>query len=507
MATAATPVAGKNNKTKAFSVIFFLEFWERFGYYGLMAILTLFFVQSLHMTDAESFATYGAFSALCYGLIAVGGFIGDKYLGTKRTIVLGAVTLAIGYFLMSFAGESRLMVFTGLATIAVGNGFFKANPSSMVSKIYAGDPAKVESAFTLYYMAINVGSFISMLITPWTSAAYSHGVSYMICALGMVGALLIFVGGYGLLKSYDSPIGFQPFNMSRLLMAIVGGVVAVAICTFLLSNRSYCNWLVALVGIVAVLYFLKEIIGSRGVEQRKMIVALVLIVEAVIFFTLYNQMPTSINFFSIRNTNHSILGGLITMDPLQFQSFNPFWVVALSPLLAWVYTHAGKTGSNISMPWKFTWGMLLCSAAFLILSVSSWFAKDGIVSGDWVFGSYFFQSFGELLISGLGLAMVAQLVPERMQGFIMGVWFLSNTAASILGGLVAGLTNVPEGITDPVQILGIYVGVFNNIGFVTLAITIVMALFAGKLTKLIQARATDAKESVLLSTIDHDSVG
>lgn len=491
MVSTAVPATGKNGKTKAFSVIFFLEFWERFGYYGLMAILTLFFVQSLHMTDAESFATYGAFSALCYGLIAVGGFIGDKYLGTKRTIVLGAVTLAIGYFLMSFAGESRTMVFAGLATIAVGNGFFKANPSSMVSKIYAGDPAKVESAFTLYYMAINVGSFISMIITPWTSAAYSHGVSYLVCAFGMVGALLIFVGGYGLLKKYDSPVGFQPFIFSRLLFTVVGGLVAVGVCTFLLSNRSYCNWLVAIVGIVAVAYFLKEIIASHGVEQRKMIVALVLIVEAVIFFTLYNQMPTSINFFSIRNTNHSIIFGLLSMDPLQFQAFNPFWIVVLSPILAWVYAHTGKKGSNISMPWKFTWGMLLCSAAFFILSFSAMFAKDGIVSGDWVLGSYFFQSFGELLISGLGLAMVAQLVPDRMQGFIMGVWFLSNTAASILGGLVAGLANVPQDLTNPVQTLPIYVGVFNNIGLVTITITVIMALFSAKLTKLIKARATD----------------
>ena len=486
MAVNTMPQQG--NKTKAFSVIFFLEFWERFGFYGLMAILTLFFVQSLHMTDAQSVMTYGAFSALCYGFVAIGGFIGDRYLGTKRTIFLGAVILAIGYFVMSMAGDSRTMVFAGLATIAVGNGFFKANPSSMVSKIYSGDPAKVESAFTLYYMAINIGSFFSMLLTPWTSAMWGHGMSYAVCAIGLVLAVVIFGAGFGMLKAYDSPAGFLPFKMSRLLTCIVGAVVAIGLCTFLLSNLTVCNWIVAVVGTAAILYFLYEISKSKGIEQRKMIVALVLMVEAVVFFTLYNQMPTSINLFSIRNTNHAIFMGWLHMDPQQFQSFNPFWIMVLSPILAWAYNHTGKKGTNISMPWKFTWGMLLCAGAFYILSFSAMFATNGLVSGDWVFVSYLLQSFGELLISGLGLAMVAQLVPARMQGVIMGVWFLANTAASILGGLVASFASVPQGVTNPLQTLPIYVGVFNKIGMITLAIFVLMLIFSPWLSKMIKTR-------------------
>ncbi|STU96072.1 tripeptide transporter permease [Klebsiella pneumoniae] len=155
-----------------------------------------------------------------------------------------------------------------------------------------------------------------------------------------------------------------------------------------------------------------------------MIVAFLLMVEAIVFFVLYSQMPTSLNFFAIRNVEHSILG--LAFEPEQYQALNPFWIMIGSPILAAIYN---KMGDRLPMPHKFAIGMVLCSGAFLVLPLGAKFASDaGIVSVNWLILSYALQSIGELMISGLGLAMVAQLVPQRLMGFIMGSWFLTTAA-------------------------------------------------------------------------------
>ena len=176
--------------------------------------------------------------------------------------------------------------------------------------------------------------------------------------------------------------------------------------------------------------FAKETIGLKGAPRRKMIVAFLLMVEAIVFFVLYSQMPTSLNFFAIRNVEHSILG--LAFEPEQYQALNPFWIMIGSPILAAIYN---KMGDRLPMPHKFAIGMVLCSGAFLVLPLGAKFASDaGIVSVNWLILSYALQSIGELMISGLGPAMVAQLVPQRLMGFIMGSWFLTTAGAAIIAG-------------------------------------------------------------------------
>ena len=194
-------------------------------------------------------------------------------------------------------------------------------------------------------------------------------------------------------------------------------------------------------GVVAlgiVVIFAKETIGLKGAPRRKMIVAFLLMVEAIVFFVLYSQMPTSLNFFAIRNVEHSILG--LAFEPEQYQALNPFWIMIGSPILAAIYN---KMGDRLPMPHKFAIGMVLCSGAFLVLPLGAKFASDaGIVSVNWLILSYALQSIGELMISGLGTAMVAQLVPQRLMGFIMGSWFLTTAGAAIIAGKIANLMAV-----------------------------------------------------------------
>ena len=210
------------NRKKAFNMLFFIEFWERFGYYGLQAVLAGFFVKALGMEDAESFVVFGAFSAMVYGYVSLGGFLGDKILGTQRTITLGAVVLMIGYAMMALAGADKTMVFLALGAIACGNGIFKANPSSLLSKLYEGDEKDLDSAFTMYYMAVNIGSFISMLLVPIIGAQYGLSLRFMICAMGLILAVGGFLGFRYLVRGIDSPAGAEPLTMKKIVLTLIG---------------------------------------------------------------------------------------------------------------------------------------------------------------------------------------------------------------------------------------------------------------------------------------------
>ncbi|WP_312947344.1 dipeptide/tripeptide permease DtpA [Superficieibacter sp.] len=465
---------------KAFYLIFSIELWERFGFYGLQGIMAVYLVRQLGMTETDSITLFSSFSALVYGLVAIGGWLGDKVLGTKRVIMLGAIVLAIGYALVAWSGHDVAIVYMGMATIAVGNGLFKANPSSLLSTCYAKNDPRLDGAFTMYYMAVNIGSFLSMIATPWLADKYGWSTAFALSVVGMLITVVNFAFCQRWVKQYGSKPDFEPLQFGKLLMTIVGIVALIAVATWLLHNQGVARMTLGVVALGIVCIFGKEALAMNGAGRRKMIVAFILMLQAIIFFVLYSQMPTSLNFFAIHNVDPSILG--ISVQPEQFQALNPFWIIIGSPILAATYN---KMGDTLPMPMKFAVGMVLCSAAFLVLPLGAKFASDaGIVSSGWLVFSYAMQSIGELMISGLGLAMVAQLVPQRLMGFIMGSWFLTTAGANLIGGYVANLMAVPSDVNDPLQSLVVYGDVFLKIGIATAVIAVLMLLTAPKLNRM-----------------------
>ncbi|GLR09418.1 dipeptide/tripeptide permease DtpA [Mixta theicola] len=471
---------------KAFYLIFSIELWERFGYYGLQAIMAVYLVKQLGMSESDSITLFSSFSALVYGLTAIGGWLGDKVLGTKRVIVLGALVLAVGYSLVAWSGHDVSMVYIGMATIAMGSGLFKANPASLLSTCYDKDDPRIDGAFTMFYMSINVGSLVSMMLTPWLAARYGWSVAFALSVVGLAITVINFLLCQKMVKEYGSKPDFAPLHIGKLLATLVGVVVLISVATWLLHHQFIARIVLGVIALGIILIFAKEAFALQGAARRRMIVAFLLMVEAIVFFVLYMQMPTSLNFFAIRNVEHTILG--IAFEPEQYQALNPFWIMVASPILAAVYN---KMGDRLPMPHKFAIGMVLCSGAFLVLPLGASFANQlGIVSVNWLILSYALQSIGELMISGLGLAMVAQLVPQRLMGFIMGSWFLTTAGAAMIAGKVANLMAVPEGINDPLQSLHIYSDVFQKIGIATAIIAVLMLLTAPILNRM---------------TIDHDA--
>lgn len=467
---------------RAFYMIFMLELWERFGFYTVQGILTLFFIRFLGYTDAQAYYTFGAFSALVYGMVVLGGYLGDKILGTKRTIVLGLITLSLGYFSLAFA--NRDYIFLALGLVCVGNGLFKANPSNLLAKCYNNNDPRLHGGFTLYYMAINLGSMIALFAGPSISSYYGYPYAYFLSALGLVLGMV----NYWYQKQHVEHINTSAdkrkislFQWNVIILIIIALTLA---SSYLLQHVMIAKqllWLViTMVSVTYLIYMSRETKASA----LRMLVALVLMIEAIVFFTLYQQMPTSVNLFAVHNVVPVFLG--INIDPQSFQALNPIWIVLMSPVLAVFYRKMNTKKLNFTIANKFALGMSMCGLSFILLYFARFFSSEtGMVSSWWLIASYLFQSTGELLVSALGVAMVAELVPAQIAGFVMGMWFLTSSIAGFTGAFVASYTALPENIKPGLESLMIYTKVFAGIGMVTLGISVIMWLIAPQLNRFI----------------------
>ncbi|HEU4844841.1 MAG TPA: oligopeptide:H+ symporter [Burkholderiaceae bacterium] len=463
-------------QTRSFATIALIELWERFGYYGMQALIVYFMVQRLGFDDSRANLVWSAFSALVYVSPAIGGWVGDKVLGTKRCMMLGALILSIGYGLMAVPSENTWQIFSALGVIVVGNGLFKPNTANLVRKIYEGDDSKIDSAFTLYYMSVNVGSTVSMLATPWVkdyiNARYGNGLgwhmAFAVCSVGLVVGLFTVLSMRQTLDRVGSRPDALPLDVRRLLMVLGGGVVAIGCAAVILQYQSVARAFVYVAGFVVLGIFVYLIRKSEVSERAGLIAALVLMMQTVFFFIFYQQMSTSLSLFALRNVNgdFQLLGThLWTWAPAQFQALNPIWIMLLSPVLAWAYARAGRSGKDLSIAGKFALGFSIVAIGFFIYGIAGQFAVDGKASAWVMIAGYGFYSLGELLVGGLGLAVMARYVPARMGGFMMGAYFVAVGISQYLGGVVANLASVPKDIVDPVLTLPIYTNLFTKLGF------------------------------------------
>jgi POT family proton-dependent oligopeptide transporter len=465
MSSNAQPVS----RSRAFSTVFLIELWERFGYYGMAALLVLFMVQNLGFDDARANLTWGAFAALVYATPAIGGWLGDKVLGTRRTLVIGTAVLALGYALMGVPSDDTRLLYLALGTVVVGNGLFKANSANMVRRIYEGDDTRLDAAFTWYYMAVNVGSTFSQLLTPWIAAHYGWHAAFAVCSVGLLAGLL----NYALLRRTLAQVGSAPDDLpvqwGKLAAVLAAGAALVLVVAFLLQHREIAVTLVYAAAIVVLAIFGWLIARGLPSERAGLVAALVLTVQVILYFIFYQQTTTSLTLFALRNVDWDMsLSGihLFTWLPAQFQVLNPIWIFVLSPMLALLYTRLGRSGKDPSIGAKFALGFVMVAAGFFVYGLSGATAVDGKVSSWYMVFGYGLCSLGELLVSGLGLAVMARYVPARMGGFMMGAYYVAVGVALYLGSMVANSATIPEGVTDPMQTLPIYTGLFMRLGYV-----------------------------------------
>ncbi len=490
------------SQTRSFSTVFLIEMWERFGFYGMQVLMVTYMVKKLGFVDSKANLVWGAAAALIYATPAIGGWVGDKLIGTRRTMLLGAVVLTLGYAMLWIPTNNAYFLYVALGVIIVGNGFFKPNAGNLVRKIYEGDDTRIDSAFTIYYMAVNIGSTISMLLTPWIrdyvgehyGDAWGWHTAFGVCAIGLILGLINYSLMYRTLAHIGSPTDNERVNFKRLALVLLAALGMVFVSAFILQNEAVARICVYAAGVVILGIFVHLIRNSQPRERAGLIAALVLVAQTIFFFIFYQQMSTSLNLFAQKNVDLSFnLFGLHLFNwiPEQYQSLNAIWIVLLSPVLVLIYNAMGKRNKDLPIAAKFALGFAAVAIGFFMYGIGARFAVGGQISSWIMVAGYGWYSLGELLVSGLGLAMIARYVPARMGGFMMGAYYVASGISQYLGSVVANFASIPTNITDPLVSLPIYTSLFTKLGFAGIGCTLI-AIAMLPLMKRLSASHADA---------------
>jgi POT family proton-dependent oligopeptide transporter len=478
---------------RTFYAVLLIEFWERFAFYGLQSIAVIYFVQKFGLTEADSDSLVGSFSALLYALLTIGGAIGDKLLGLSRTYFLGIVSLILGYAMLSLATDAN-QLYWGMGIILVGNVFFKTNATNYVSRCFETNDPRLDSAFTYFYMSINLGSFVSMILVPVVSQAYSYSSGLALCSLGMLVGLGAYFCFRQRFKLSDNQIGRSTKNLwVRLLVIALLGIVAAWLFSYLLRDLALSKMVLYFIAVVTLVVYLFIASKLNRYEAKGMYVALILMLQAIVFFILYIQQATSMTLFALHNVRLTFLGYLVPAGVTQ--SLDPLFIFIFSPILATFYINLYKKDVKLGIPAKFVAGILLAGLGFISLGLGANFFADqnAQVSVLWMVLGYGLFALGELLISALGPSMVAQLLPKRLGGFAQGVWFLATAIGMRIGSQMSALAaNEHVSSADNFVVLYSYMNLFYKLGFLTVIVGLVL-LFSVKPMSRILAQIVEHK--------------
>ena len=441
--------------------LFFAELWERFSYYGMRALLTLYMVAPLAaggmaMPTGKAAIIYGTYTMSVYMLSIPGGTIADSLLGSRMAVLVGGIIIAAGHFSMAIPHDT--MFFLGLILIVVGTGLLKPNISAMVGQLYAADDPRRDAGFSIFYMGINVGAFVAPIATGFLAQhskfkemlvgwgfdpAHSWHWGFAAAGVGMVLGLVVFViFGQGL-KQVGPPPVRSPDAVKKSVITLVGtlglwGVVWLSdqdnIAGF---DLTWIRYLFVLVPIGLMIWFGR----SPQVETRRLGAIFYFFIGALIFWALFEQAGTSLNLFADRHTATHV--GAVEVPSSWYQAANPIFVIALAPLFALLWTRLGK--NQPSSPLKFTIGLFFLACAFLLMVPAAKLAVEGRVSPLWLLGLYFLQTVGEMCLSPVGLSTCTKLAPRHLVGAMLGIWFLGAAFGNKFAGVLAASFGEGEG--------------------------------------------------------------
>jgi POT family proton-dependent oligopeptide transporter len=474
--------------------LFFSEMWERFCYYGMRVLLTLYLVKSLMKGDAEASLIYGAYTGLVYAAPILGGRMADRFLGYRFAVMLGAILMAIGEFVILGGNEKFLLI--GMGILIVGNGYFKANISTIVGKLYDdGDPRR-DSGFTIFYIGINIGALLATTVVAYVGETYGFHYGFGLAGIGMLLGTLIFWGGR---KTYSAAPGLDvteegrqkvvgPLNKAGVVTIL--SLILIPICYYLIMNNGILDYL--LLGLFVYVAWSLISAGSKedseqgvSVWKDRMIALVIFMLINISFWACFEQAGTSLTLFADRNVDREILGW--TMPASMTQFFNPFFIIVFGSIFSVMWVKLSKIGKNPSIPLKFAFGIIQLAAGFLLTQVGMMFVNDAYqVPLLTLFFLYMLHTTGELFLSPIGLSMVTKLSPKSIAATAMGGWFLSFAIANYVGGKIASLTGGHGGgeALSAAEGLEKYVGVFSIIGVVLLAIAVLLIIMAKPLNKL-----------------------
>ena len=451
----ATPLAlhetgGLGGHPSGLTTLFFTEMWERFSYYGMRALLMLFMVKTaaeggLGFDTKSAAAIYGTYTMSVYLLSILGGFIADNFIGARRAVLVGGIVIATGHFTMAFG--STLTFYTGLVLIAMGTGLLKPNISTMVGSLYRPTDERRDAGFSIFYMGINIGAFLSPLVTGYL--AQSEGWKTQLTAWGL-NPLNSWHWGFGA-AGVGMTLGLVVYVLQRGRLAHVGsapapeadgrrpwgklGLVALGSLALIAAMKASDTYPVLVyvlfaLQIAAILFFAFR----PDQDSKRMAAILVFFFAAEIFWAIFEQTGSSISLFADKLTHNVAFGQ--SFPSSWWQSVNSIWVILLAPVFAYLWIALGH--KQPSSPMKFALGLLFVSLSFVLMVPAAKLTADGKVGPLWLVGLFFLQTVGEMLLSPVGLSTMTKLAPQRLVGLVMGIWFLAAALGNKLAGVLAG---------------------------------------------------------------------
>lgn len=491
---------------KGLYFIFATGMSERFSYYGMRAIFILYLVKALLMDKELASAIYGNYTGLVYLTPLIGGYIADRYLGMRKSIFWGALLMVLGQFSMFFSALfyeqteiAKWLMYTGLGGLILGNGFFKPNISTVVGQLYEPNDKRLDAAYTIFYMGVNVGAFLAPLLTGFfgeTDNPADFKWGFLTAAVMMLMSLILYIlkNDKYLVSPKGVPIGVTAIGKSEkktdtkqqpIQIKKLGVLGAVTVALFLFFWRyfeiDFIGSLIYTASIVVPVYVITDHSLSK-IEQLRIAVIYIIAFFVIFFWAAFEQAGASLTFFADEQTNRHIFGW--EMPASWFQSFNPIFVVSFAPLFSAMWLKLGQRGKEPTSPTKQAIGLFLLSLGYLMIALGvRGVSSDTKVSMLWLTGLYFIHSMGELALSPIGLSMVNKLSPIRFASLLMGVWYLSMASANKLAGALSGL--YPEnGVAK--QFLGFEIATLFDFFMVFVVISAVASIILFALSKTLQ---------------------
>ncbi|MFN0033400.1 MAG: peptide MFS transporter [Flavobacteriales bacterium] len=436
----------KGKYPKQLWYLFLAEMWERFCFYGMRGVLTVFMVEQLMMTDADANLKYGAIQAFVYAMTFVGGLFADKILGFRKSIFWGGLLMIVGSFTIAAAPQDLFYIGTSISI--VGTGFFKPNISGVVGLLYRDGDNRRDAGFGLFYSGINIGAFLGGILCFGVGDAYGWHWAFILAGVAMMLGLVVF----GLTKNSLGPLGFSPLlkegqiksnkAFTAEVLVYIGSLISIPLILMMVSNTDYTDIFMYIVGPVALLYIVFEMTRCTWDEVKKLLAAMIFILFSVLFWAFFEQSGGSLALFARNHLNDSLLG--LTIDPnFVNNSSNSLFVILLSPLLGllWLWLSPRKAEPNTVV--KFGLGFLFLGLAFYIFFYDKNFVLatnmeglESITSLGIFTVAYLVITIGELCLSPIGLSIMTKLSPKRMFGIMMGMWFLASAYGQYLAGLL-----------------------------------------------------------------------
>jgi proton-dependent oligopeptide transporter, POT family len=480
-------------------ILFLTEMWERFSFYGMKALLIYYLVKYHLFTDEVGNYIVGSYAAMVYLMPVLGGYLADKYLGFRKAVIFGGVLLVLGHLGLVYEGhqaylndanevvqdKSALNVFFfSLSLIIMGVGFLKANISSIVGNLYEENDIRRDSGFTIFYMGINLGSFVATLLCGWLGENYGWGYGFGAAGLGMVLGLITFVRGQAHFEGKAESTNPQLLNKKIFLglstewVTYILTFASLILISFIVQRHEVVENLLKVAGGLSFILILFYAFKEEKVARDRLFALTILILFSIVFWALFEQAYTSMNMYADRVLDRQFFGW--TIPGPWFLSLNALFIILFAPVLASLWIKLGKYNPNTGV--KFGLAIVLVGVGFgaLVLGAEST-AEGAKVAMIWLVLAYFFHTMGELCLSPVGLSAVTKLSPKKIVGFMMGVWFLATAASEFIAVVLANLAKIDtEGgeITDASQALASYTDLFSKLFWAGLIIGLFLLILS-----------------------------